>query len=67
MKQWIIIGSLMTTLVAVAACSSKEPDADKSSGGEKIEKAAEDTGDAVDEAAEDTGDAVDEAADDATK
>jgi len=68
MKQWIIIGSLLTSslFVAMGCSDSKEPDSEKSAGGE-IKEAAEDTGDAVDEAAEDTGDAVDEAADDATK
>jgi hypothetical protein len=67
MKQWIIIGSLMTSLFGAMACSdSKEPEADKTSGGEKIEEGAEDAADAVGDAAEDTGDAVDEAAEDAT-
>jgi hypothetical protein len=69
MKQWIIIGSLLTSSVfGFMACSdSKEPESESSSGGEKIEEGAEDTAEAVDEAAEDTGDAVDEAAHDATK
>jgi hypothetical protein len=66
MKQWIIVGSLVTSLFAAIACSSKEPDSDKTSGGEKIKEGAKDTANAVDEAAEDTADAVDEAADDAT-
>ena len=70
MTQWILIGSLVTTLFAGMACSdSKEPGADETSGsevGEKIEEGAEDTGDAVEEGAEDAADAVDEAAEDAT-
>jgi hypothetical protein len=66
MKHWIIIGSLLTSLFGATACSSKEPESEKSAGGE-IKEGAKDTADAVDEAAEDTGDAVDEAADDATK
>jgi hypothetical protein len=66
MKHWIIIGTLLTSMFGVTACSSKEPEPEKSTGGE-IKEGAKDAADAVDEAAEDTGDAVDEAAEDATK
>ena len=66
MTRWIILGSLVTTLFGATACSSKEPEADKSAGGE-VKEGAKDAADSVDEAAEDTGDAVDEAAEDATK
>lgn len=66
MTRWIMLGSFLTTLFAATACSSKEPEPERSTGGE-IKEGAEDAADAVDEAAEDTGDAVDEAADDATK
>ncbi|HKU45002.1 MAG TPA: hypothetical protein VJR89_42875 [Polyangiales bacterium] len=63
MTQWIVIGSFLISLAAAVGCSdSKEPDADETSGGEKVEEA----GDAVGDAAEDTADAVDEAAEDAT-
>ena len=67
MTQWILIGSLLVSLATAVGCSdSKEPDADETSGGEKLEEGAEETGDAVGDAAEDTADAVDEAAEDAT-
>jgi hypothetical protein len=68
MTQWILIGSLLVSLAAAVGCSdSNEPEADETSGGEKIEEGAEEAGDAVEEAAEDTADSVDEAAEDATK
>jgi hypothetical protein len=67
MTRWILIGSLLVSLGTALGCSdSKEPEADETSGGEKLENGAEKTGDAVGEAAEDTADAVDEAAEDAT-
>jgi hypothetical protein len=66
MTQWILIGSLLMSLAAAACSHSKEPEADETSGGEKVEHGAAKTGDAVENAAEDTADAVDEAAEDAT-
>ena len=67
MTQWIMIGSLLLSLAGAVGCSdSKEPEADETSGGEKLEEGAKKTGDAVEDAAEDTADAVDEAAEDAT-
>jgi hypothetical protein len=66
MKQWIILGSILASLFGAIACSSKEPEADETSGGEKVEEGSKDAADSVGAAAEDTGDAVDEAAEDAT-
>ena len=67
MTQWILIGSLLVSLAAAVSCSdSKEPEADETTGGEKIEEGAKKAGDTVEEAAEDTADSVDEAAEDAT-
>jgi hypothetical protein len=67
MTKWMIIGTLVSSLFAVAACSdSAEPESEESAGSEaaaSVEEGAEDTADAVDEAADDTADAVDDAAD----
>ena len=67
MTQWIIIGSLVTTLCAAVACDSKEADPEETSGAEKVEEGAEDAADAVEDTAEDAADSVDEAAEDATE
>lgn len=61
MNRILMLLGVLSVFAAATACKSDEPRSSGSSGGEKVEKAADDAADSVEEGAEDVGDKVEEA------